>query len=83
MNLVLQISAEAEAKLNEQARSLGKAPEALALEALQDRLSGEDASQPILPPDEWLRQFDAWVRGHESRNPRVDDSRESIYPDRW
>ena len=82
MNLILHLPPETEAKLNEQARVLGKAPEAVALEALNDRLA-EAVPQPSLSPEEWRRQFDAWVVGHPSRNPRVDDSRESIYPDRW
>ncbi|HEV2968901.1 MAG TPA: hypothetical protein VGY55_02855 [Pirellulales bacterium] len=83
MNLVLNLPPETEAKLRQAADRSGKAPEALALEALDDKLSGELGSQQMLAPDEWLRQFDAWVSGHESRNPRVDGSRESIYPDRW
>jgi hypothetical protein len=83
MNLVLNLSRKTEAKLRQASIRSGKAPEALVLEALDDKLSGELGSQQVLLPDEWLRQFDAWVRGHESRNPRVDDSRESIDPDRW
>ena len=82
MNLILHLPPDTEAKLNEKARVLGKPPEAVALEALNDRLSEDVVAQPLLPPDEWLRQFDAWVVSHPSRNPRVDDSRESIYPDR-
>jgi hypothetical protein len=53
------------------------------LEALQDRLASEETSGRSLPADEWLRQFDAWVGTLTSHNPNVDDSRESIYPDRW
>jgi len=83
MNLILQLPPEIESKLVEQAARTGKAPEALALDALREQLSVEAVSPPTLSPDEWLRHFDAWVSDHESRNPRVDDSRESIYPDRW
>lgn len=82
MNLTLRISAETEAKLLEQARRTGRSPEDLALEALQDRLSSDATSAPLLSPEEWSRQFDAWVAGHRSRNPSFDDSRESVYPDR-
>ncbi len=42
----------------------------------------DDASYPTLAPEAWLVEFDAWVNAHPSRNPHVDDSRESIYPDR-
>jgi hypothetical protein len=83
MNLTLTLTPETEARLKEQSNLTGKKPEQLALEALQDRLSGEPVSPPSLSAEEWLHEFDAWVRGHESRNPRLDDSRESIYPDRW
>lgn len=83
MNLTLHLTPETEARLKEHAALAGKRPEDLALEALQDKLSGEPVAPPALPPEEWLRQFDAWVSHHESRNPRVDDSRESLYPDRW
>ncbi len=83
MNLTLHLTPETEAKLKEQAALSGKKPEELALEALQDKLEAESVSAPSLSTDEWLRQFDAWVSDHRSRNPRVDDSRDSIYPDRW
>jgi hypothetical protein len=83
MNLTLHLTPETEARLKVQAALLGKRPEELALEALQDKLSGDAPSSPTLTTEEWLRQFDAWVSDHESRNPRVDDSRETIYPDRW
>jgi hypothetical protein len=36
-------------------------------------------------PQEWARQFDAWVDGHDPNTPVLSDeamSRESIYPDR-
>ena len=83
MNLVLQLTPETEAKLLERAHLAGKKPEDIALEVLDDQLNGDSPSGAILPTEAWLREFDAWVSGHKSRNPRVDDSRESIYPDRW
>jgi hypothetical protein len=30
--------------------------------------------------EEWIEDFDAWVRTLKSHNPNFDDSRESIYP---
>ena len=82
MNLILQLTPETEAKLKERAILVGKRPEDLALEALNERLNGEPVSAPTLPVEVWLQEFDAWVSGHTSRNPQFDDSRESIYPDR-
>jgi hypothetical protein len=41
--------------------------------------------QDELTPEEWVRQFDAWVAGHDRTTPLLSDeaiSRESIYPDR-
>ena len=38
MNLTLQLSAELEAKLVEQAKALGKAPEELVLQVLKEQL---------------------------------------------
>jgi hypothetical protein len=83
MNLTLHLTPETESRLKEQASLSGRSPEELALEALQEKLADEPTSSPPLSPEEWLRRFDAWVSDHKSRNPRLDDSRDSIYPDRW
>jgi len=84
MNILLHLPPETEARLIEQAQATGRDAETLALEAVRERFSaGEPASCPSVSTDEWLRLFDAWVGDHESRNPRLDDSRDSIYPDRW
>lgn len=83
MNIVLHLPPETEAKLLEQARVTGQNVEALVLEALHERLdSAEPAPASPVSTEEWLQLFDDWVGSHESRNPRVDDSRESMYPDR-
>jgi hypothetical protein len=40
--------------------------------------------QDELTPEEWVRQFDAWVDGHDRTTPLLSDeaiSRDSIYPD--
>ena len=57
-------------------------PEEFALTMLQTSLAESAVATSTLPLDEWLRHYDAWVTGRFSRNPHVDDSRESIYPDR-
>lgn len=43
-------------------------------------LINEEEAAPDAPREQWLRSFDALVKGQKSRNPRFDDSRESIYP---
>jgi len=80
MHLKLRLNAELEARLKEQAAMAGRQPEEFALEALQEKLAAEGAA-PSLSTDDWLRQFDSWVGNQVSRNPHVDDSRESIYAD--
>ena len=40
------------------------------------------ADSYIEDPTEWAAYFEAWLKRQRSRNPNVDDSRESIYPDR-
>lgn len=85
MNLTLHLNAETEARLKAQAVLTGKSPEVLALEALQEKFAESTAEAPVtaeLSGDEWRRQFDAWVADHHSRNPQLNDSRESIYADR-
>ena len=83
MHLILNLPPETEAKLLQAATELGKAPEAFALEALDEKLADEVSSEATISRQEWLRQFDEWLSSVKSRNPHVDDSRESIYPDRW
>lgn len=82
MNLTLALSPELEARLRHQAEVAGKPVEQLALEALEEKLNSEVVASEILPPEEWLAVFDDWMSRHTSRNPEVDDRRESIYPDR-
>lgn len=52
----------------------------------------EAASAPAVPnvndtPSEtaeaWAQRFERWISRQTSHNPNVDDSRESIYEDRW
>ena len=52
--MVLNLNAELEAALTEQARQRGVAPEDLALQALRDRFLPRP---PIEPRDEWERKL--------------------------
>jgi hypothetical protein len=52
MNLELHIPAELEAKLREQAKAEGKAPEEVAIAALQDRLSVTEEASKVIPFDQ-------------------------------
>ena len=82
MNLILHLPPEIETKLKEQSRSLGKRPEELALEALDEKLSDQE-SLPPLAHDAWLKEFRAFLASLPSRDSvTLDDSRESIYQGR-
>ena len=82
MTLVLELPPETEARLRDKAEQTGIAPEALALETLRESLE-DDRSSPPLSKEAWLAAFDAWIAGLPPGNPNMDDSRDSIYPDRW
>jgi len=84
MNLILHLRPETEAKLKEQAATVGKSPEELALIALEDRLAaGFDlADAPTLAPishEEWMADIRQWAESHRRLEHPADDSRESIY----
>ncbi len=60
--------------------------EAWLLELTDDTRPTDPRSlQDELTPQEWVRQFNAWVEGHDRSTPLLSDdaiSRESIYSDR-
>jgi hypothetical protein len=80
MNLILHLPAETEAKLLDRARASGKDVEALALEALSEKLADDDRS-PTLPRDAWHARLDAMLASMPRGNPDADFSRETIYDD--
>lgn len=43
---------------------------------------GETSADNLASTDEWIASFERWADSHESRNPSVDCSRESIYEGR-
>ena len=80
MNLILQLSAEIEAKLKAQAAERGKPLEDVAIEAIEDVLASSE-SDALLQGKERQAGFERWLTGRKARNAAVDDSRDSIYPD--
>ena len=87
MTLTLELPREIEAALILQAKAHGLTLEAWLLKIAADQaLAGRSKSlQDELAPEEWVRQFDAWVASHDRTTPLLSDeavSRESIYPDR-
>lgn len=87
MTLILELPNELEAALKAQALAHG-----LTLEAWLQKIAADQVKpatlrslQDELTPEEWIREFDAWVAGHDRTTPLLSDeaiSRESIYPDR-
>ena len=54
-----------------------------AIQLLQQQTArGISAEGEILPPEAWRRQFDRITESRTGGNPRMDDSRKSIYGDR-
>jgi hypothetical protein len=81
MHLILNLPPESEARLREAASESGKAPEAVALEALDEKFATppEDRADQ-LPLERWQKRFrDALAALPRSIATFVDDSRESIY----
>ena len=89
---MLNLPPEKEAKLVAAAQAKGLSTDDLVREAL-DRIFADAppsgapprSLQDELTPEEWVRQFDAWVDSHDRTTPLLSDeaiSRESIYPDR-
>ena len=44
--------------------------------------NGASDESVILPPDQWIEEFDRITQSRKGGNPQMDDSRESIYGDR-
>jgi hypothetical protein len=86
----IQLTDEQKQRIARLAEQLGKPW----TEVLEERLSSqteppengtavrEDGSR-LKDINGWLIRFDNWMSQCRSYNPNVDDSRESIYPDRW
>jgi hypothetical protein len=92
MTVTLTLPPETEAKLMAVAQAKGLSTDALVRGPLDSVLAEVPAPegrprslQDELTPQEWVRQFDAWVDSHDRTTPLLSDeaiSRESIYPDR-
>lgn len=84
----LNVNPDIEARLIALAQSSGVSVEDFLLHVVEEK-TGETATSRHayeLPPEEWVRRFEAWTRSHEADNLPVlsdeDISRESIYRDR-
>jgi hypothetical protein len=84
----LNVNPDIEARLIALAHSSGVSVEDFLRHVVEEKTGETTASRPAyeLPPEEWVRRFEAWTRSHEADNlPLLSDddiSRESIYRER-
>jgi hypothetical protein len=85
MTITLNLPPEKEAAFEAQARARGLSVEQWMLELADQSVPPVSiAHLQRTDPQEWARQFDAWVNSHRPDIPVLSDeamSRESIYPD--
>lgn len=80
MNITIALPSEKQAELEHRAAAAGTDLASFILSAVQDKLDDYNgASGEEVPYEQWSSDFRAWIAGHSSRNPRFDDSRDSIY----
>jgi hypothetical protein len=82
MTLTLHIAAELEARLLEQAKTEGKPPEDIALQALEDKLAYSKDSSAMLPRTVWKQEFNALLASMPNGNVNADLTRDSVYEGR-
>ena len=80
MSITLPLLPEQQAELERRAAAAGTDLTNFILDVVQEKL-GEPAegSTGDLSYEQWSSKFHAWIARQRSRNPNVDDSRESIY----
>ena len=85
MTVTLDLSPEKEAAFKAQAQARGLSIEQWMLEVADQQVQPVSiAHLQKTNPQEWARQFDAWLDSHDPNTPVLSDeamSRESIYPD--
>jgi hypothetical protein len=85
MTVTLQLTPEKEAAFKAQAEARGLSLEQWILDVAEQQVPPVSIVHLMkTDPEEWVRQFDAWVHSHRSDIPVLSDeamSRESIYPD--
>lgn len=85
MTVTLNLPPEKEAAFKAQAQARGLSLEQWMLEVADQQVQPVSiAHLQKTNPQEWARQFDAWVNSHDPNIPVLSDedmSRESIYPD--
>jgi hypothetical protein len=80
MTITLNLPPEKQAELERRAAASGTDVttfiQSVVAENLEEELTAEFGEASF---DQWQAEFRAWIARQRSRNPNVDDSRESIY----
>jgi hypothetical protein len=79
MNVTLSLSPEEAAELERRASAVGTDVKTFLLHVAHDWSHSDERSVSDIPYHQWKRDFQSWILRSQSRNPNVDDSRESIY----
>jgi predicted transcriptional regulator len=86
MTITIDLEPASEQRLREIADAEGKDVSEVIRESVTERLRKSRSAENQrtwreMPKDEWLAEFDAWIKSHPQVDCPVDDSRESIYSD--
>jgi len=79
MNLTLSLSPEESAELQRRAAAAGTDVKTFLLHVIHDVDDDTEMISSDVPYNQWHRSFQEWLSRHHSRNPGMDDSRESMY----
>jgi hypothetical protein len=82
MNLELNLDAAKESALRNRATVAGKSLNEFVQDVLEEELIEATAADVRMPHDQWKARLHAFVARHKPTGYPMDDSRESIYPDR-
>ena len=79
MNVTLSLTQEETAELERRAAAAGTDVKTFLLHVMHDSAGSDDLLANDMPYDSWKKEFQRWISLRQSRNPVMDDSRESIY----
>ncbi len=79
MNVTLSLSPEETAELERRASAVGTDVKTFLLHMVYDTGDSDEVSVSDVPYEQWKHDFQLWVARRQSRNAKMDDSRESIY----
>ena len=79
MNVTLSLTEEETAEFQRRATQSGTDVNTFLMKVLRDRIDCNEPDVSSVPYLQWKKDFQEWIARNRSRNPNMDDSRESIY----